>query len=206
VDGGPRPTFSVLFVCDANVGVSPMAERLARAISRERFGAEAVSVAFASAGTDAYPNDPMNRHAARVLREYRADDAAFRSREVDEALVRAADLVLTANRDERAYCAGVAPEAVGRTFTLRQFRRWVEAVNPHYLPSATLGERLREVLAETVTVRAGFQPVPARADDLPDPVSHSLDAYRASAREIWTILDAVMTAVARPTAMAARQP
>jgi protein-tyrosine phosphatase len=197
--------FSVLFVCHANVCRSPMAERLARLLVVQRFGEGAATVAFSSAGTHAYRGDPMSRHAARVLRDYGADDTGFSSRRVDRDLLADADLVLTTTREQRAYCAGVAPAAVRRTFTLRQLARLIGAMPPDGLPTtSSVGPRLRALVAQTASVRARFQFVRAPEDDLGDPVNQPVDAFRACARDIWAALDVIAGPPVRDPATADR--
>src|SRR5689334_5434197 len=110
----------MLFVCRANLCRSAMAERLARA-----GGLDA-----ASAGTHAVPDLDMPPAAKAVLLELGADPDGFASRRVDAALLAGADLVLTATRAERAHCVTLAPAAAARTFTLRQFGRYLEALPP----------------------------------------------------------------------------
>jgi protein-tyrosine phosphatase len=192
--------FSVLFVCHANICRSPMAERLAR-LALSRIGG-AADVSTSSAGTHAYPGDPMSRHAARVLREWGADDTRFASRRVDASTVAGADLVLTATRDQRRHCVELAPAAVRRTFTLRQFGRLVSMVDPAGLPTTpSAASRLRALVAETVTVRSRVPSVPAHTDDLADPVNQPVDAFRTCAGEIWAVLDIITRSSVRHPAV-----
>src|SRR5262245_24097826 len=106
-----------------------MAERLARQAFTTRFGPAAAAVSVSSAGVVVYPGDPMSRRSARILREFGADDTTFRSRQVDAGMLGAADLVLTATRSQRSFCAQLAPVLVRRMFTLRQFARLADAVD-----------------------------------------------------------------------------
>jgi len=198
---------SVLFVCHANRCRSPMAERLAEVALARRLRLPAAvcawpgvaGISFASAGTHAFPGDPMHRRGLHVLEEYGASGRQFFSQRVAESLLHSAGLILTATRDQRAHCVRMAPAAVRRTFTLREFGRLCRAVDVAELPTvpgvplvpAPPATRLLSLVSAATAARAQFRPVPARADDLPDPVNRSVDHFRACAREIWSILDVI---------------
>jgi protein-tyrosine phosphatase len=176
----------VLFVCQANLCRSPMAERLARA----------AGVRCASAGTHARPGEPMHPAAARVLTEFGADAADFRSRPVSPRLVDQADLVLTATRQQRAICVMLAPTAVRRVFTMRQFGRLAAALGPAAAPVA--GD-LRDALERFVAVRGTLQPVEGDEDDVGDPIGGS-DA------EMWTCAQTIARALRPALPLISRPP
>jgi protein-tyrosine phosphatase len=157
----------MLFVCRANLCRSVLAERLARA-----GGLDA-----ASAGTHAVPDLDMPPHAKAVLAERGADPSGFASRRVDAALLAGADLVLTATRAERAHCVTLAPATAARTFTLRQFGRYLAALPPG--PTT---------LREVARVRGRLQAGAPFDDDLPDPFGGPIDGFRVCAETIAGIL------------------
>jgi protein-tyrosine phosphatase len=160
----------MLFVCRANLCRSPMAERLARALG----------LAAGSAGTHARPDLPMPAGAEAVLRELGADPAGFRSRRVTPELLGGAALVLTATRAERAHCVSLLPAVAARTFTLRQYGRYV---------SAHLAAEGGEVTAEAIArVRGRLQPGTPETDDLADPYAGPIEGFRECARTIENIL------------------
>ena len=109
----------VLFVCHANLCRSPMAEYLA---------AQAAGGPAGRGGQRrhrrAWTADPMHPYAAAVAAENGARPGGIPSRALTagRGLVDAA-LVLTATRRQRAVCVTLAPGALRRTFTLRQFGR-----------------------------------------------------------------------------------
>jgi protein-tyrosine phosphatase len=185
--------FTVLFVCQANLCRSPMAERLAR----RRLPAGALAH---SAGTRALEGSPVHPGAAEVLRERGADAAGFVSRQVTEALLLGADLVLTATRHQRAVCVSLAPEAVRHTFTLRQYARMVAATSPAHasvgaystVESGPQPIDLRERLRLAVAGRSRLQPVAPEDDDLSDPVREPLEAFRRCADVIDAALDHII--------------
>ncbi|MET7420464.1 low molecular weight phosphatase family protein [Dactylosporangium sp. NPDC005555] len=157
----------MLFVCRANLCRSAMAERLAQA-----GGLDA-----ASAGTHAVPDLDMPAFAKDVLVERGADPAGFASRRVDAALLAGADLVLTATRAERAHCVTLAPAATARTFTLRQFGRYLQQLPPG--PTT---------LRDIARVRGRLQAGAPLDDDLPDPFGAPIGEFRVCAATIADIL------------------
>jgi protein-tyrosine phosphatase len=178
--------FTLLFVCQANLCRSPMAERLAR-LRLARDGATGVEVR--SAGTRALEGSPMHPVAMRVLAERGADPEDFASRRVTEKVLDEADLVLTATRHQRAVCVSMAPEMVGSTFTMRQFGRMLAAADRSRAPAAdALSDRVRRAVA----ARATLQPVAPEEDDLADPVRDPIDAFRRCADAIEGVLDGVL--------------
>ncbi len=82
----------VLVVCTANQCRSPMAEGLIRA--RLEAGGLADRVQVGSAGTWARDGVPATPHAVRVMQTRGVDIGGHRSREISEAVVGGADLIL----------------------------------------------------------------------------------------------------------------
>jgi protein-tyrosine phosphatase len=173
----------LLFVCHANICRSPMAERLARLILTDHLPPAAGStVSAASAGTHARAGTAMHPGAAQVLRELGADASDFSSRLVSADLVANASLVLTATREQRAFCVRLAPIAVRRTFTIRQFGRLSAALGPE--PVGGPAGRVSALLERIAVARGAFQPVRPDEDDLADPVNGTEEDVRACARQI----------------------
>ena len=174
----------VLFVCHANICRSPMAERLARHALATHSGAAASPIPVSSAGTHTRAGYQMHPDASRVLRELGADDEGFASRPLTADLVSAAALILTATRGQRAVCATLAPAAIRRVFTVRQFGRLTAAVDPARIPTGAAPARIDALLAEFTAVRGRLQPVPGDEDDLADPVLGPAEAFLTCAEEI----------------------
>lgn len=185
--------FEILFVCHANLCRSPLAERLARRAFDDAFGPAAAAVTTASAGTHAYAGSAMHRSSADVLAECGVDAGGFLSRTVTPAVLADADLVLTATRDQRSACVTLAPGAVRRTFTLRQFARFAAAA-----PAPRTGgvpQRLSGLVDGVNATRHTVPAAPGDADDLPDPVGRPIEAFRVCAEDVWRSLCTVVTAV-----------
>lgn len=185
--------FEILFVCHANLCRSPLAEGLAGRAFDDAFGAAGAQVVVGSAGTHAFAGSPMHQGSAQVLAEHGIDAAGFTSRTLSPALLASADLVLTAERHQRAACVTMAPATNRRAFTLRQFIRFVEAVPvSDQLTTGTPPERLRALVAQVNAVRHLVQPAPGDADDLPDPVRQPIEAFRVCADEVRKTMDVVI--------------
>ncbi|TCB94350.1 low molecular weight phosphatase family protein [Micromonospora zingiberis] len=165
----------VLFVCHANLCRSPMAEYTARRMLAGR------PVTVASAGTDAVADRPMHPYAAEIVAETGAEPADFRTRQLAPEHLTDAVLVLTATRRQRSICTALAPAALHRTFTLRQFGRLAAAVEP---PLTEQDDPLTAAVAAATLARGRLQPAPGDADDLPDPVAGTAEDFRRCAEEI----------------------
>ncbi|MET8837940.1 low molecular weight phosphatase family protein [Micromonospora sp. NPDC004540] len=174
----------VLFVCHANMCRSPMAEFIARRLLGD------LPVTVTSAGTDAVDGAAMHPYAVEVAAGPGADPAAFRTRRLRPVHLTRATLVLTATRRQRSVCTALAPAALPRTFTLRQFARLAaaaatpepaEATGPAVPPEDS---PLRAAVAAAVRVRGRLQPAAPDADDLRDPIGGRPADFRRCAEEI----------------------
>src|SRR5206468_2551998 len=117
-----RP-FAILHVCIGNICRSVMAERLTRRDVERRMGACAHQILVSSAGTGARPGEPMHPLTAAALRASGLDAGGFAARRLTPELVAASDLVLASTVVERDAVLDMAPSALRRTFTLREFAR-----------------------------------------------------------------------------------
>ena len=192
----------LLFICHANICRSPMAERLARLAltappTWPGTGARTDAITVASAGTHARTGDAMHPGAAHVLAELGADNTDFSSRLVSADLLARASLVLTATREQRAFCVRLAPVALRRTFTIRQFGRLTAAVEAPGSGASGPGDltagaaagggsvsAVAALLDQILAVRGSLQPVPPDEDDLADPVNGTAADVLACARQI----------------------
>ncbi|BCB83829.1 arsenate reductase/protein-tyrosine-phosphatase family protein [Phytohabitans suffuscus] len=187
----PDDVFQTLFVCHANLCRSPMAERLAGLRA-----ARSAGLAVASAGTHAEPGQRMHPYTERVLTELGADAGGFRSTPATTPLLMRSQLVLTATRRQRAYCVGLAPATVRRTFTLLQFARLAAMVDRDGLAGLPAADRARALVDEVAAVRGAAQPVPADDDDLADPVGQPVESFRTCSRTVTAALDVVFGLIA----------
>jgi protein-tyrosine phosphatase len=190
--------FRLLIVCHANICRSPMVERLARQALGLRLGAAATTVDVSSAGVRARTNWPMHPNTEQVLRDRGADVSGFGSRRLTPELVESADLVLAADRQQRAACVTLVPAAVRRTYTLKQFGRLAGAVPANRLASARSPyERLAALRDEALMVRSEVPLVPPAEDDLIDPVCEPIEAFVSCAEEISGVIQVIVDRIAR---------
>ena len=99
----------VVFVCWGNICRSPIAERVAR---RAAADAGITGVEFTSAATSTEElGNPMDRRAAKVLRERGYDADEHRAHQIDAAEIGAADLVISMENLHTTKMLVMAPDA-----------------------------------------------------------------------------------------------
>ena len=172
----PRVTaapFSVLTVCIGNICRSPLAERLLRLRLAEAVEQGLVSVE--SAGVGAVVGRPVDDLALAELERLGGSGEGFVARQVTTALLKSADLVLTATVGVRARALQVDPSALKRTFTLAELAAICGAGDDPSVATA------RDLVAYAATHRA----LAAGVDlDVVDPVGLGPAEHRAVADQI----------------------
>lgn len=151
--------YSILTVCTGNICRSPVAERLlARSLGPD--------VAVASAGIAAVVGGSIDPHLAVRLDRDGVVWEDFRARQITEAIVRSADLVLVMTRDHRARVVDLVPAAVRRTFTLTEFAALADKVAVN-TPGVVPAEFLRALVPAAAGQRmmAGLAPDDFDIDD-----------------------------------------
>ncbi|MFW6597663.1 hypothetical protein ACQBAU_02895 [Propionibacteriaceae bacterium Y2011] len=174
-------------MCTGNLCRSPTLEQLLRLRLGEAFPDADINVT--SAGTHAYDGDPMDPGSAHEAERLGIRDAErHRARRLVEPHVRDADLVLALAREHRTAAVRLAPRAVGRAFTLLEFVRIVESLEPKDLvagrDSATPEGRLRRVVEAAHRIRGLVASRRRSGMDVIDPHGREPDVYRASADTI----------------------
>jgi protein-tyrosine phosphatase len=197
IDRGPGPDhsrFDVLFLCTANVCRSPLAEHLLRHDLEVRLGpGEASRWRVHSAGTRASAGAPMHELVRQVLAERDITVGDGVARRVDAPMIEAADLVLTASRDQRAAAVGLVPSSVRRVFTLRQFARLCTAGrNAPGAPATAAGPDLIDVAN---LGRPLVAPGTATEDAIADPMGLDLEAFQRCAQVTAGSIDAMLSAL-----------
>lgn len=202
-------TFSILTVCSGNICRSPLAEQLLRV---GLAGVDGVSVA--SAGTIAMVGDGMPPEAQALSVRFGATDAtAHVSRQLDEQLIRDADLVLGMSREHRRAVVELVPAATRRTFTLREFAHLAASVTDGDLDDAafpfaapgSLGEpaeantaNLRAAVTAAASLRGVVAPFATPDDaDVVDPYRRSAVVYEESAAQLVPAVQASVALLAR---------
>ena len=131
----------------------------------------------------------MHPRMVDLLTRKGIDPTGWKSRLLTGALIDGADLILTAEGRPRASVVTARPNALHRTFTLRQFARLAPAVTPMLVSpdaGATLLERARAARS--------LVPLPPDAEDIEDPIGRHGRAFRRCAR----VIDEAITDVLRP--------
>ncbi|MGW3498009.1 arsenate reductase/protein-tyrosine-phosphatase family protein [Streptomyces sp. NPDC001020] len=172
----------VLFVCTGNVHRSPLAERLL--VARLPPGS---AVRPESAGTEARPRPGMESVTRAVLEERGGDGSGFAARPLTAQLVAGAALVLGLAREHREAAVRLAPAAMRRCFTLREFVRLAAQGADEELEAK--GPRcsrrtLDSVVAAASACRGAASPIPPEEDDIEDPWGRPRRVLYGCAQEI----------------------
>ena len=179
----------VLFVCSGNICRSPLGAQVLEA----RLGPAASSYVIESAGTIADDAAAMDAAAAAQSVRLGGDPSTHGSRYLTEQIAASADLVLTAERSHRAAVVQLAPRASKRTFTIKQFARVLDGLEPGDLDGVTTPE----ALVERVARLRGTVPPPADPadDDVDDPYRRSEATHVRVADEIDVALTRIAEAL-----------
>lgn len=180
--------FTVLTVCTGNICRSPAAERLLGATLGP-------SVRVASAGTGALRGRPIHPDMSALLERDGFAPDGFRARQVTDADVRAADLVLPLSRAHRAAVVDLVPSAVRRTFTILEFARILSTLSLPGLPGGPVGDRLRAALPLAITARSAVGSDPDQMD-VPDPYGLSETDFEHAYALIRSAVTAIADAMA----------
>jgi low molecular weight protein-tyrosine phosphatase len=180
--------FDVLIVCTGNICRSPVAARLLA----HRLD-PAWPVRISSAGTAAVVGYGIDAPSAQALTELGVDPAAHVARRLTDKMIKAADLVLTAETAHRSSVVQAEPLAFRRAFTLREFGRLGGDLPP--LAGLPTPDELRGRVAEIAELRGVVEPPEPGADEIADPFGASLEVARACTARISEALDAVVRAL-----------
>ncbi|QAY67695.1 low molecular weight protein arginine phosphatase [Paenibacillus protaetiae] len=179
----------ILFVCTGNTCRSPMAEALLRKLAQER----GVPIEVKSAGVSTMDGLPVSRHAAEVLRKRRIDHGG-KSNALDPGAVEWADLVLTMTASHKRSLLQWFPEAVEKTYTLKEFVHLDESTladiekleqlyTEMHMKQALGGQLTDEERSELLLLE---RKIPSF--DIADPFGGPLEEYDRCAQEIEAAL------------------
>ena len=170
--------FSILFVCTGNICRSPIAEGFAGKMMEH--ADEVIDVS--SAGIVGWDGSPAVRESVQAAAECGLDISRHVARRLDEGHVRTADLIVCMAGEHRDAVIRLAPDAAGKTFTLKELVRLLEASPP------MAGEALSERVVHPDELRRDGFEGDARDEDVADPLGATMDSFRAVAWELeeWT--------------------
>jgi len=159
----------VLFVSTRNSTWCELAERLLRpALAAD--GVEAWAIRVTSAGLEDENGARIDPDTEDLLRSLGGNPGGFRSRLLDHDTVDDVDLIITMTRAERDLVLASFPRALRRVFSLVEYVRLNELVEPM--------APLREHPAMLATARAGI--ALTDADDILSPAGRDPKAYDAA--------------------------
>ena len=199
-----RPTktaFELLVVCTANRCRSPAVAAILDQGAKGLPGLAASGIHVTSAGTSGAEGVPMDARTARALRKAGYDAPESLSRGISTELVESADLILTASRRHRTQIVRMSPEALAKTFTMREFARYCLLALEHLGDAnQSPAERLSVAVAFAQNNRGLRFPAQAEDEDIPDPAGRSRWAHRRTLRMIVDSLSPLLAVVSRGSA------
>ena len=152
----------VVFLCTGNAARSVMAGAM--------LGSHGAPVHITTAGTHVIEGQPMSRRTRDAMAALGVEAPGHRSRQLTDALVADADLIVALAGEHVLYVRRQHPEAAARTATLRRLCR--------DLPPGT------EPLIERVAALHLDRVQPEPWEDVLDPAGGDMDVFDACAREV----------------------
>lgn len=129
-----------------------------------------------SAGTIRQEGVPIDAKTERALRRagyYTAPDVLSQS--VTPELIASADLILTASRRHRTQVVRMDPNALARTYTIREFARYCAIITSRQVngPVLSPADQLNSAMSLAQQQRGMSFPSRVEDDDIPDPAGGS---------------------------------
>ncbi|NOV04439.1 low molecular weight protein arginine phosphatase [Paenibacillus planticolens] len=188
----------ILFVCTGNTCRSPLAEGLLRI----RVHQEGLAMEVRSAGVSAMTGAPISRNSASLLQEAGFTES-ISSLAIQASEVKWADVILTMTMGHKRTVIQRFPDAVEKTFTLKEYveddHQVLQAIEER--EKLVTEVQLKQALSQTVTVEERnriYTLEHAIPDyDISDPYGGSLEVYRQTAKEIGGSLDKLVAKLRR---------
>lgn len=175
--------FCVLHVCTGNICRSPMSERILD-------GLTGGDVFNHGAGTSAYhEGESMQTNSRLELADRGFEPDGHGARRIDRAQVESSDLILVATSGHFDYIADRFPEALERTFLVRQFGKIAADVIAE-LPDGDPSARGKALVAAAAERRGDYNET-----DLSDPWGLGRSSYAVIADQLVEALEPVAEAL-----------
>ncbi|ROR81441.1 protein-tyrosine phosphatase [Plantibacter flavus] len=187
IPAGPPPT-RILIVCTGNICRSPYAEFLLGGGLAE---VDASGFEVRSAGTGALRGHPIDASSAALLGPLAVTAAGFAATQLTAGLVGRQDVVLTMTREHRSAVLRSCPEALRRTFSLREFARLLDTVDSGRLPR-TRAARWMRLAPELAANRTSARLQDPAQDDVVDPFGQGPEVFRQMESQIVPALERII--------------
>ncbi|GAA1801876.1 arsenate reductase/protein-tyrosine-phosphatase family protein [Nesterenkonia flava] len=184
-DAQAAEQYTILAVCTGNICRSPAMERLLAHLLRGEDG-----ITVISAGTYAHDGEDMQKQMKDRIADYGAEVEDFVAEQVTPTMIIESDLVLAATRVHVNDMLAEVPEAEPKIFTLREFGRILEELEPKSLPQGDTSEKLK-ALTELVSERRTDSAEAGEEDDVVDPYMLPDDVFDESFRQIREPIEAL---------------
>jgi low molecular weight protein-tyrosine phosphatase len=185
------PTRRITFVCRANQARSPLAAALL-AQQLAMLGDPADGYSVSSAGTDAREGAGVIPHMRTAAAEQGVDLSAHEAFPLDAVTVAGSDLILTMTEMQRGLVSRLQPQALSKTFTLKEIVRLCTALSP-----APARWDLK-ALATALHRHRALVPQAVEPEDIADPDGLDLAGTTAVAEEIGRLVTVVAKLLASP--------
>jgi protein-tyrosine phosphatase len=129
----------VLIVCVGNICRSPTAEFLLRSRLHH------VATIVESAGLAAVIGSPIDPVAEVLLVEHGSTGASHVARQITQALISSADIVLAMEKRHVSAVHAMAPHARGKTFLLGRWQGDAEIADPYGQPRAAFEQAYKQM-------------------------------------------------------------
>ncbi|MCK9443989.1 MAG: low molecular weight protein arginine phosphatase [Tissierellaceae bacterium] len=138
---------NILFVCTGNTCRSPMAEGILKSIVHK----EKLDIVVKSAGINTFNGGKASKNSIKAMENIGLDISGHKSRQIDETLIKEADLILTMGSSHRDSLLSFYPDSQGKTFTLINLAYGVEKdVADPYGQSLYVYEHTRDAIQQAI--------------------------------------------------------
>lgn len=179
--------FRITTVCTGNICRSPLAESLLRAeLPSGIFTVNSAGVAAVVQGT--VPEQQLRIGDALGVTDLRE----HRAQALTPGMIGISDLILGMSRGHRKRLVRLDPQALRRTFTLREFAHLAEYVTPEDVEAALSDSAnpLAAAVEAVARLRGMVPPLPSKAhQDIVDPFRKTRAVYRQSRDELVPAAD-----------------